>query len=85
MNSEYTSLIGLGTWELVQKRPGDTVIGSMWAFKIKELADGSIDKYKARLVARGDQQKEGSYSEIFAPVIKFVTLRILLAIACVND
>lgn len=85
MNAEYASLISLGTWELVKKRPGDKVIGSMWAFKLKENPDGSVSRYKARLVARGDQQAESSYGEIFAPVIKFVTLRILLAIACVMD
>ena len=85
MNSEYTSLTGLGTWELQPRKPGDKVIGSMWAFKIKENSDGSIDKFKARPVARGDQQAASSYSDIFAPVIKFVTLRILLAIACVMN
>ena len=61
------------------------VIGSMWAYKIKENADGSINKFKSRLVARGDEQGPSTYSEIFAPVIKFVTLRIMLAIACVYD
>ena len=85
MTSEYTSLVGLGTWTLQPRKPGDKVIGSMWSYKIKENADGSIDKLKSRLVARGDQQASSSYSDIFAPVIKFVTLRILLAIACVMD
>ena len=75
MQSEYTSLIGLGTWTLVPRKPGDKVIGSMWAYKIKENADGSINKLKSRLVARGDEQGPSTYSEIFAPVIKFVTLR----------
>jgi hypothetical protein len=85
MNSEYSSLVGLGTWELQPRKPGDTVIGSMWSYKIKETSTGSIDKFKARLVARGDQQAASSYTDIFAPVIKFVTLRILLAIACVMN
>lgn len=85
MTSEYTSLVGLGTWTLQPRKPGDKIIGSMWSYKIKENADGSIDKMKSRLVARGDQQASSSYSDIFAPVIKFVTLRILLAIACVMD
>ena len=53
MNAEYTSLIGLGTWELQKREPSDTVIGSMWPYKIKEKSGGSIDKFKARLVARG--------------------------------
>jgi len=85
MHSEYTSLMGLGTWRLVPRKKGDKVIGSMWAYKIKENPDGSISKFKSRLVARGDQQSEDSYAEIFAPAIKFVTLRILLATVCVLD
>ena len=85
MNAEYTSLIGLGTWELQKREPSDTVIGSMWSYKIKEKSDGSIDKFKARLVARGDQQAASTFTDIFAPVIKFVTLRVLLAIACIMD
>ena len=85
MNSEYTSLIGLGTWELVPRKPGEKVIGCMWAYKIKEKKSGEIDKFKSRLVARGDQQADSSFTDIFAPVIKFTTLRILLAIACVMD
>jgi hypothetical protein len=85
MQEEYNSLIGLGTWELVPRKAGDKVIGSMWAYRIKENPDGSVSRFKSRLVARGDQQHEDSYAEIFAPVIKFVTLRILLAIACVLD
>ena len=75
MTSEYTSLVGLGTWELTPRPPGAKVLGSMWNFRIKEKSDGSIDKFKARLVARGDQQHSSSFTEIFAPVIKFVTLR----------
>ena len=85
MQTEYNSLIALGTWELVTRKPGDSVIGSQWCYKIKDNPDGTINKFKARLVARGDQQDASSYTDIFAPVIKFVTLRILLAIACVMN
>lgn len=50
-------------------------------FKIKRNADGSINKYKARLVAKGFRQKYGiDHEEIFAPVIKYVTLRMVIAI-----
>ncbi len=85
MHDEYQSLIEMGTWQLVPREPGMKTIGSMWAFRIKENEDGTVSRFKSRLVARGDQQREDSYSEIFAPVIKFVTLRILLALVAALD
>ena len=62
--------------------PGKTAIGSKWVFKTKINADGSINKHKARLVAQGYAQQHGiDYEETFAPVVKYVSLRTVLAIA----
>jgi hypothetical protein len=62
------------------------VVTSKWVFKIKRLADGSIDRYKARLVARDFTQQAGiDYDETFAPVAKFQWIRTILALAAMND
>ena len=61
---------------------GQRAIDTKWVFKVKRNADGTVNKYKARLVARGFKQKYGiDYTETFAPVFKFVTLRMVVGLA----
>jgi hypothetical protein len=56
-------------------------IRTKWVFKIKRKADGSIEKYKTRLVAKGFNQRYGiDFTETFSPVVKYVTLRMVIAI-----
>jgi hypothetical protein len=58
------------------------VVSSKWLFKIKHIVDGSIEKYKARFVARGFSQKEGNdYEETFAPVARYTSIRTIIALA----
>ena len=79
---EMESVLKNKTWELVDLPPGKNAIGSKWVFKTKLNADGSINKYKARFVAQGYAQQHGiDYEETFAPVVKYVSLRTVLAIA----
>jgi hypothetical protein len=72
MTEEYQSIIKNDVWEIVPIPKSKDVVSSKWIFKIKHVVDGSIEKYKARFVARGFSQKEGiDYEETFAPVARY--------------
>lgn len=82
MKEEYDSLIQNQTWILVEKPKNETIVDNKWVFKIKKNPDDSVDRYKARLVARGFTQEYGvNYFETFSPVVRFTSIRIILAIA----
>jgi hypothetical protein len=82
MDAEIKSLSQHKTWELVDLPPGKKMIGSRWLFKVKLNADGSINKFKARLVAQGFTHQFGvDFNETFAPVAKQTTVRTVLSIA----
>ena len=79
---EIRSITKLDCWSLVDLPKGVKPIGLKWVFKVKRNADGSIHKYKARLVAKGYVQKQGiDYEEVFAPVARIETIRLLINLA----
>ncbi len=75
-----------GTWEIVDLPPGKKAIGSRWVFKVKRNADGSVERYKGRVVAKGYSQRPGlDFDETFAPTTKWAALRAIFAIAAYED
>ncbi|KAI3641430.1 hypothetical protein MIR68_000560 [Amoeboaphelidium protococcarum] len=85
--SELRSLIKNETWEVVGELPvGRKLLPCKWVFKIKLNSDGSLERYKSRLVVKGFKQVSGvDYNETFAPVAKISTIRLLMAIAAKYD
>ena len=82
MCKEMKSLQDNKAWELTTLPPGKKAISCKWVYKVKMNNDGSIDYYKARLVAQGFDQNFGSdYDETFCPVVRLESLRSLIALS----
>ena len=85
MNDEMDSLLGNQTWELTELPVGKKVLHNKWVYRIKNEHDGS-KRYKVILVVKGFQQKKGiDYSEIFSPVVKMSTIRLVLGMVATEN
>ena len=68
MHEEYQSIMKNDVWDVVPRPERKSVVTTKWIYKIKHAADGSIEKYKARFVARGFSQKKGSIMRKHSPL-----------------
>lgn len=85
MKDEINSIDKNDTWEQATLPSGHQAIGVKWVYKVKKNANGEVERYKARLVAKGYKQKHGvDYEEVFAPVVRLETIRLLVALAAQN-
>ena len=82
MKAEMDSIHTNNTWTLVPLPPHKNAISSKWVFKVKTNTNGQPPRYKARIVARGFEQQDGvDFGDTFAPVVRWETIRILIALA----
>lgn len=86
MNAQYNALMSNGTWSLVPRCVNHILVDNKWMHRVKFNIDGSVAKYKARLVAKSFQQIEGvNYVGTFNPVVKPTIVRVVLSFAVMNQ
>nr|GEW77320.1 ribonuclease H-like domain-containing protein [Tanacetum cinerariifolium] len=86
MVDEYNALISNGMWALMPRPANVNVVRPMWLFRHKYNADGSLNRYKARLVANGHSQQYGiDYDETFSTIVKADTIHIVSSLAVTRD
>ena len=82
MTEEYQSIMKNDLWDIVPKPEGKSVLSSKWIYKIKHVANRSVEKYKEIFVAIGFSIKEGiDNEETFVPVAWYTSIRAIMALA----
>jgi hypothetical protein len=86
IQEELQSLKANGTWKEIIPLPSANLVSMKWVFSIETMVDGSIERFKARLVARGFSQAYGlDYDKTFVPTVRMDTLWLFLAIVAFEN
>ena len=82
MVEEYDSIVRNRDWEIVPRLVDKSMVGLRWIYKVKQASDGSVEKYKAKFVARGFSQIEGiDFEETFASIARYYSISTILALS----
>jgi hypothetical protein len=85
MNNEIDALQRNKMWHLVPRKQGANLIDCKWVYKVKRKADGSINRYKPRLVVKGFKKRYGiDYEDTFSPVVKTATIHLVMSLIVSN-
>jgi Reverse transcriptase (RNA-dependent DNA polymerase) len=86
MSEELIAMNKNHTWDIIPLPEGKKPVGCRWIYKIEFNSDGTIERYKAKLVAKGYTQTYGlDYKKIFAPVAKMNTVRVLMSVVVIHE
>jgi hypothetical protein len=84
MLEEYRSILKNNDWDIVPRPKDKSMVSSKWVYKIKHVADGSVENFKEIFVARGFSHKEGiDYNDNFSPVARYTSIRVIIALASI--
>ncbi|XP_061477847.1 ubiquitin-like-conjugating enzyme ATG10 isoform X1 [Rhineura floridana] len=85
MQEELQAMQKNGTWTVVKLPMGKKAVGCRWVFKKKKASSGEVQRYRARLVAKGFTQQHGTdFDAVFAPVVKHESIRVLMKLAAMQ-